>query len=766
MTAGTRLKGNAPVARPAELRILTQEEYDELSPSQKGNYTKALRKQGIDNELLNTRTRHKAGNKGATDTGADTPSNAARKRAPTTTAIDDSAGKKRKAGSGAPTVPVGGVPDATASSAEDVALGSESESMAIEDGVTNAPVPPPSDEESDSDVEGAQRRALAAKGKRKQTVQSSSEDERGEASEDERGEARQEDQDGEDEEEDEEAEESAQKSFSKSQTAKYANSRPKWKQTGADKALNARRDIPLIVDNYDDDNDDVDVINEARAREAARKVAATPTRQSTPAARQARKPAARPANKRAQAKAKGTSTAAVSIAATTVVSTHPAASSAPAVSNAPTAVVSTHPAASSAPAVSITPTAVSIAPTAVSIAPTAVVSTHPAASSAPAVSNAHPAVVITHPAASSAPAPPPARPAVSIAPTAVVSTHPAASSVHAVSNGPALVANTLHTADVPPAAHALPGAPTIAAAAAPTHADPAGAWPADTELVAPTGKQSHWSIKAQSDRIQKVLHRAIKVDLPQKLFFQNVFPQPQERAAFYRALLVVAAQAEGDVTIASRVQREKEYAAALSKIPEARTSILRGKLKDAADAVVRGAYKIDDFPPERHVRIVKWLVAEEDSLYIFPGDAKESTYDDTQPFGHSAIVMVLRIVFFGPKAIAELPLDLFRCDDGVLRLPPAMVAACATAVEAGLRAFLLGRDAVQVDFTGNQFIRSYLNHIATLQDLKDEAIGVYNALLASLYRAVTSVEGNEAGVAAVGTSNRRVSAARVALAFP
>ncbi|KAI0039432.1 hypothetical protein FA95DRAFT_1654811 [Auriscalpium vulgare] len=180
MTAGTRAKANAAGARrPGELRILTQEEYDELSPSQKGNYTKALRKQGIDNELLNTRTRHKAGNKGATDTGADTPSNAARKRAPTTTAIDDSAGKKRKAGSGAPTVPVGGVPDATASSAEDVALGSESESMAIEDGVTNAPVPPPSDEDADSDVDYAARRAIVAKGKRKKVVSSSSEDDAG-----------------------------------------------------------------------------------------------------------------------------------------------------------------------------------------------------------------------------------------------------------------------------------------------------------------------------------------------------------------------------------------------------------------------------------------------------------------------------------------------------------------------------------------------------------------------------------------------------------
>ncbi|KAI0038652.1 hypothetical protein FA95DRAFT_1613219 [Auriscalpium vulgare] len=271
-------------------------------------------------------------------------------------------------------------------------------------------------------------------------------------------------------------------------------------------------------------------------------------------------------------------------------------------------------------------------------------------------------------------------------------------------------------------------------------------------------------IKAQSVRVKKVLKEALQNSLPQKLFFRTTFPQPQERATFYRGVLTAAADAVGDVDIAARVQSDKEYAAALSKIPEARTSNLRGKLKDAADAVVRGAYKIDSFPPDHHVRIIKWLLAEEDTLYIFPEDATERTYDDSLPYSHDAIIMVICMVFFGPKAIAKFDPGLFRGDDGVSRLPATMVAACATAVEAGLRGFLLGRDIVQVDFTGSQFIRAYLNHTATLQNLQNNGPAIYNALLVSLYTSVMGAEGNNAGVS-VGTTNCRVNAARVGQAL-
>ncbi|KAI0037956.1 hypothetical protein FA95DRAFT_1667922 [Auriscalpium vulgare] len=589
--------------------------------------------------------------------------------------------------------------------------------------------------------------------------------------------------------------------------AKYTSTQPKWKGAGAEKARKDRSDKPFVVDSFADDNDDIDLVNDARARareavstlfslgsgsyslpsEKARKdrsdkpfvvdsfaddnddidlvndararareaalsdsmsndqqvdgePASRVTGQgalSTPA-RMARKPAARPANKRAQATSTGISAAQrtdspASGATSSTLGQNAGSSSA-------STDLPTHPPVTTSPAL---PSSIYDAPSHVNVA--AANTTAPPA----AIANAVLPVSVNISASSQ---------------TEATTSASGAGGVGLAATSPAHVNSLTPVAPT----HSAPSPPSTTGGVSPAAtplAHTTGAWPADIEVVLPTETQSHMSIKAQTARIKKVLKRAIQDALPRKLFFLNTFPQPQERTAFYRGVLVAAAEAEGDADVVSRLQSDKDYAAALAKIPEARTSNLRGKLKDAADGVVRGAYKIDEFPHERHVRILKWLLAEEDALYIFPGDAKESTYDDSLPYGHGAIIMVIRMAFFGPKAIAKFPPALFRGDDGVMRLPPVMVAACATAVEAGLRAFLLGPDAVQVDFSGAQFIHSYLNHIATLQDLKSEGLGAYNALLAILYTSVMGIEGNEASTTAVGTSNRRVNAARVAQAL-
>ncbi|KAI0039509.1 hypothetical protein FA95DRAFT_1612519 [Auriscalpium vulgare] len=827
MAPGTRPRANAAAARPGEVRVLTQEEYDDLTPAEKGSYTKALRRLGKENDLMTAGKRRKTG-KSVDEKTAVVKST--RKRAATATAIDNSAGKKVKQGPGA-AADLASEDRGVTDTADETALGSVSEQGTMEHVVVNAPAP--SDEDTDSDLEDAKRRVLAAKGKRKQGVVTSSEEESSNVADD----------DEEEHDDDEEEEDGAQKTFTKAQMAKYLSTQPKWKQ-GDDNIVGS--DLPpAVIESFNDDNDDIDLVNDARARvrAMANEAAATSTGQvtavissngqqvagaepstSAPAgdgAAQlkstteplAKKPAARPAYRGSRtgrtvgSQSPNTAVPAVPTANALLpaaANALPAAANAlPAAANALPATANALPAAANAlatpanvlpaPANALAAPANALPAAANALAAPANVLPAPAnalaapanalaapANALPAAANAPAAANNALPAAAHAlPATAHIVPGAANAAPAAVNALPAAASALAGNNALAAANNALPATNnaVPASTHAVPAAANMlpAANAPPAAADalPAAAnalpaaWPADTAVVSPTGKQGHWSMKAQSERVQKVLKRALKDDLPRKLFFQNVFPQPQERAAFYRAVLVAAAEAEGDMDIVERVQREREYAAALSKIPEARTSNLRGKLKDAADAVVRGAYKIDDFPADRHVRIMKWLVAEEDSLYIFPGDAKESTYDDSLPFGHSAIIMVIRMVCFGPKAIAKFPSALFRGDDGVLRLPPAMVAAGATAVEAGLRGFLLGPDTVQVDFAGNQFIRAYLNHIATLQDLKNESPGVHNALLASLYRFVTlhrGVEGNGGGVAAVGTSNRRVSAARVAQA--
>ncbi|KAI0038058.1 hypothetical protein FA95DRAFT_1613665 [Auriscalpium vulgare] len=747
MVSGTRAKASAATSRPGELRILTQEEYDALTPAEKGSYTKALRKQGKENDALHN---NKTGAKGA------------RKRAPTTTALDDNAGKKKR-------------PDAPFSSrgrhGGDAETFDTAPNNLPADGETNEyhraageDAVHPDDE--DSDDEGAERRAAVALGKRRQLPrQYSSEDE---------DDAQADAESGEDENEWAEA---APKVFTKSQKAKYQSSLPKWKASGVEEALNVRGAVPVVVDNFNSDNDDIEVVNNTRNR--AREQAAQPA-------------ASGPGGAAITAIAPTAIDAAALIAIASVATPVASTSAAAAIARPPRARIikpsgahiasATMPLSVVAPTVPIVPIAapaiVPVASAAVATSTAIVASTAIAASTvaAPVTSTA----ITAQASATLAPSIPLAStPVASAASSASAVAVPVTSTTVAANAGgaPAPIASTITapvTGTTGTGTTIASTGTTIAstAGASASLAAPAGAgagggqvWPEDTDVVQPEGKQGHMAMKPQTKRVQAVLKQAMKIDLPFKLFFQNAYPQPLERAAYFRGVLTTAAEAVGDTDIASRLQHEKGYAAVLAKIPEARMSNLRGKLKDAADAVVPGAYKINEFPPDRHVRIVKWLLAEEDHLYIFPGDAKDSTYDDALPFCHPSIIAVIRMVFFGPKALAEFPTALFRGEDGVLRLPTAMVAASAAAVEAGLRGYMLGRDAAQVDFAGNQFFRSYMDHVATFQSLD---LVTLNALLARLFAAASGVEAVDdagTGAMAVGTSNRHVNAARVAQAL-
>ncbi|KAI0038014.1 hypothetical protein FA95DRAFT_1613693 [Auriscalpium vulgare] len=311
-----------------------------------------------------------------------------------------------------------------------------------------------------------------------------------------------------------------------------------------------------------------------------------------------------------------------------------------------------------------------------------------------------------------------------------------------------------------PALATLPAViPTPAPIVAATQ--PTGQWPPDTDVNAP--EQGHMLMRAQTPRVRKVLKHALKIDLPRKLFFENTYPQPLERPAFFRAVILSAAEAEEDAVIAARLRVDKEYTAAISRIPEARVSNLRGKMKDAADAAVRQAYRIDQYPPERHVHIIKWLVAEEDRLYIFPGDAAMSTYNSDLPFCHDGVIAVIRAVFFSPKAAARFDDALYSVGHDGPQIPDAMAASSSAAVEAALRGYLLGREPAKVDFSGAQFVRAYLDHMSTLRGLKEQSEPAYNALMRGLYVRVTgNMTGNQDPNAAImaplmGTANPHVN---------
>ncbi|KAI0038109.1 hypothetical protein FA95DRAFT_1578399 [Auriscalpium vulgare] len=243
MAAGAKKTG---AVRPGELRVLTAEEYQELTPAEKGSYTKALRKLGKENEHLPASRRSKGG------AGDMASSNGARKQAPTTTAIDDTDAKKSKPG-----VPYDAGGDEqgrepTAGDTEQLSTGGAIEPEALNG---TAAI----EEDGDSDIDAARRRKLAARGKRKQQVVSPSEDE-GDYHVPVDGASGDKEAD-----DDAEVDDDAPKTMTKSQKAKYSRT-----DSGAQMALNVRSKPIIIIDNFNDDNDDIDLVNaaHAQAREA------------------------------------------------------------------------------------------------------------------------------------------------------------------------------------------------------------------------------------------------------------------------------------------------------------------------------------------------------------------------------------------------------------------------------------------------------------------------------------------------------------------
>ncbi|KAI0041100.1 hypothetical protein FA95DRAFT_1611280 [Auriscalpium vulgare] len=738
MTAGTR--GKQPAAQEAEaFRILTAKEYAALPPGKKGAYTKALNKQRQEPEdggphKRTKRTKAVAGGGEQTADG--------RKRAASATDIHVAAAKKSKAAR------VNNV--ASAANAADV-----SESINEQGRSDNHE---PSDE--DSDAEAVARRAIGARGKRKQAVVASDEDEEGSGQEPEQepsdpefqaGDASGEDFDG----------ERVPKTMTRNQKVQYESALPNWKDKGAEQAHDGAFIAINAVEDFTDDDVDRALVAEARRRSLlppATSLGGTSTQNQhaqMPAGTHSstRRMATQSAGgSRIEAAGPGSPTLQGSMASARQMSNMPrpriVTASALRAGQSRSAATS---GASTVTNVAPAPAPASAAATAVATTPTAVPTPAPAVPANPAVVPAPVPAIGVSPAVVPAPVP-----AIAAAPAVVPAPAPASAITANSAVIPGVPAPTVaaHPAVVP-----APAVPTAASAGESTQ--PTGQWPADTDVKSP--EQGHTLMKAQTPRVRKVLKHALKTDLPHKLFFENTYPQPLERPAFFRAVMVSAAEAEEEEAIAARLRVDREYAAAMSKIPEARMSNLRGKMKDAADAAVRHAYGIDQYPPARHVHIIKWLVAEEGRLYIFPGDAAMSTYNEDLPFCHDGIVAVIRAVFFSPKAATRFDTALYCAGHDGPQLPDAMVASSAAAVEAGLRGYLMGCEPVKVDFSGTQFVRAYLDHMSTLRDLKEQSVLAYNALMGGLYLRVTgNVAGNQAHNAAImaplmGTANPHIN---------
>ncbi|KAI0037999.1 hypothetical protein FA95DRAFT_1578462 [Auriscalpium vulgare] len=781
MTAGPRAKGGR-----VAFRVLSEKEYAALTPGEKGSYTKW--KKRIEAEQQSSTGADQPSSIGTTDRQRRANAKSSgRKRAPSATEIHTALKKKTKSTKSA-------APSTQGELQVDEAVDEE------ESTESNGPAthPPPSDE--DSDVEAVERRRVAARGKRPEEAVDIDDDDdylpvAVEIEEEDDGGASGEDFDG----------ERIPKKMTANQLVQYRSALPNWREAGADAASNVHIvDIDAVVESFGDDADDLRLV--AQARERAQTLAAT-IAPSEPLSAEDRTSGStissagrgRPQPRRvapttpstASGHAAGHRLALASSSQSTMAFTANVSSSGPASAANYTIPIPTtipNPATASIPATStahiVATTPPFVAGSFTAHAATSTTHASPAFGTASSVaivaSNAQGPAAATSIAANQPAATPHAATL-----SATPSTVPVAGALpaHATSAATPHATTPIATPSTAPAVGALPAhattyavasnataataatAATVATAAATAPPGP-GTWPVDIAAVPAT--RGHMLLKAQNERVRNVLRRALKTHLPRKMCFDNMYPQPAERHAFLREVVISAAVAAQDNDIVARLRTDNEYVSAMLKIPEARMSNFRGKLKDAADAVVRSAYRIDHFPPARHVHIVKWLVAEQDRLYIFPGDPVASTYNDTRPFCNDGIINVLRSSFFGPRAIATFKEQDYNEGHEEPQLPDAMVAAAAAAVEAALRAYLMGREPVHIDFSGNQFIRAYLDHVSTLRQLRFDHRMAYDAVMEELYRVAAGV-GNQAGPVAGnlagGTANPNINVLQVAEAF-
>ncbi|KAI0037751.1 hypothetical protein FA95DRAFT_1613913 [Auriscalpium vulgare] len=286
----------------------------------------------------------------------------------------------------------------------------------------------------------------------------------------------------------------------------------------------------------------------------------------------------------------------------------------------------------------------------------------------------------------------------------------------------------------------------------------ASTWPAWTDFVPPS-KGRRMAIGDQSPQIQKVISHAVQNQLPKLMCFKTAYPGPTVREEYLVEVVAQAALELNFKPIADRLAEDVLLGDYMIKVPEARMSTLRHKMKKGADDLVLKAYNLADIPEQKFVKYMSKVRRPglKGRLYIFPCDISKLDFDTSQPFCNEAIIELIYNKFFGPSAAHRFPRSAYvAVSEGRNRpeLPPAMIALAATAIDASLSAYMLELRPGKVDFTADAFKPVYLEHIARMKNLKSRSADAFAGLLAHLYNEVVAVGGHrdDDDMAAIGAA--------------
>ncbi|KAI0682379.1 hypothetical protein C8T65DRAFT_703385 [Cerioporus squamosus] len=159
----------------------------------------------------------------------------------------------------------------------------------------------------------------------------------------------------------------------------------------------------------------------------------------------------------------------------------------------------------------------------------------------------------------------------------------------------------------------------------------------------------------------------------------------------------------------------------------------RGSVKTAALQVVPGALLVPDGPDRTRDRTpeeLKTLLT--DVNFLFPMNYSTGDFDTSRPFSGPGIKEIIKAAFFVDKQWYNVGLSNLRLFQATENFPsdepevtPVMLALAATALEATLRDMT---NAGELDFAGNLYHESFMDHLETALDFRKKKPSNYHTL--------------------------------------
>ncbi|KZT67686.1 hypothetical protein DAEQUDRAFT_812741 [Daedalea quercina L-15889] len=220
----------------------------------------------------------------------------------------------------------------------------------------------------------------------------------------------------------------------------------------------------------------------------------------------------------------------------------------------------------------------------------------------------------------------------------------------------------------------------------------------------------------------------------------NAFPDALRHSTVANALLECAG-ALNDPGLLNRLEQDRDYRDALTKIPAQRVSNFRGEIKKKTDALVDGYYGCSRFEDrDELLDAIDWL--KEEGMYHYPCDPKKREFEGGKPFGHPIIEATFKQTIFqirkhrscfGPTQVTDL------CESSLLdrpeekELPIVAVSLIATAVYALLNDWSTGARKT-ADFNAESFTDVYKLNIELLKTIKAKSLKKYHVLMHRLFK--------------------------------